>query len=77
MRTVQVTLDDELVVAVDGIVTRLGTTRSAFARDALRSAVDRVRTVQEEERHRKGYAGQPVGDDEFSGWEEEQAWGDA
>ena len=32
MRTIQMTLDDELVDAVDKIVKKLKTTRSAFAR---------------------------------------------
>ncbi len=41
MRTVQMTLDDDLVTTVDTIAKKLGTSRSAFMRDALRSALDR------------------------------------
>jgi metal-responsive CopG/Arc/MetJ family transcriptional regulator len=38
MRTVQTTPDERLVDRVDRAARRLGTTRSAFARDALRDA---------------------------------------
>jgi len=43
VKTVQMTLDEDLVEAVDEAVKRLGTTRSAFARDALRQALARLR----------------------------------
>jgi metal-responsive CopG/Arc/MetJ family transcriptional regulator len=58
MKTVQMTLDEELVAEVDRAVERLGTTRSAFARQALRQAL--------EQQHRQGYARQPVKQGEFS-----------
>jgi metal-responsive CopG/Arc/MetJ family transcriptional regulator len=70
------TLDDGLVSAVDRAVKRLHTTRSAFTRDALRQALHRTSVAQEEQRHRKGYARQPVVGAEFSVWEAEQDWGD-
>ncbi len=38
MRNVQMTLDEDLVIAVDKVAKRMGTMRSAFTRDALRSA---------------------------------------
>ena len=76
MRTIQVTLDDELVETVDKLVKELQTTRSAFARDALREAVDRFNTRCLEAIHRKGYEQHPVSKNEFSVWEEEQDWGD-
>ena len=76
MRTVQMTLDEDLVTAVDRAVKRLGTTRSAFTRDALRVALHEVRARDLEQRHRDGYAKAPVRKGEFDGWEREQAWGD-
>jgi metal-responsive CopG/Arc/MetJ family transcriptional regulator len=76
MKTVQMTLDDELVSAVDRTTRRLGTTRSAFTRDALRAALDRVRVRELEDKHRKGYTRKPVREGEFSVWEHEQVWGD-
>ena len=74
MRTVQMTLEDELVMAVDRAAKRLKTTRSAFARDALRSALQRLRTQELERKHRQGYAKKPVKQGEFDIWEPEQVW---
>ena len=76
MRTVQMTLDEDLVTAVDRAAKRLGTTRSAFTRDALRVALHEVRARDLEKRQRDGYAKAPVRKGEFDGWESEQAWGD-
>jgi metal-responsive CopG/Arc/MetJ family transcriptional regulator len=70
------TLDDDLVESVDKIVKELKTTRSAFARDALRDAIDRFNIRQLEAKHRKAYEQHPATEDEFSVWEEEQDWGD-
>lgn len=76
LRTVQVTLDEELVEAVDRLVRELGTSRSAFTRDALRRALDRRRTEIWERRHRAGYERLPVRPSEVTDWEEEQVWPD-
>ena len=77
MRTVQMTLDEDLVHTVDRVVRDLRTTRSAFARDALRQAIARIRTRELEEKHRRGYRRRPSGPREFDVWEKEQKWGDA
>ena len=74
MKTVQMTLDDELVDAVDAVVKKLHTTRSAFARKALRDAVENARMKQLEEKHKAGYQRKPVQTDEFDAWESEQEW---
>jgi len=76
MRTVQMTLEDELINAVDRVSKQLHTSRSAFTRKALREALARYNLEQLESKHRQGYERQPVAADEFSGWETEQAWGD-
>jgi len=75
MRTVQMTLDN-LVKAVDRVSKQLRTNRSAFTRKALRDALTRYNIEQLERKHRQGYERNPVGADEFSVWETEQAWGD-
>ena len=75
MRTIQMTLDDELVESVDKIIKELKTTRSAFTRQALQEAIDRLNTRFFEEKHRKGYELHPVNKGEFSVWENEQDWG--
>jgi len=76
MKTIQMTLDDDLVNAVDHVVKELSTSRSAFARKALRDALARYNLEQLEHKHRLGYEQHPVTADEFSAWETEQAWGD-
>jgi metal-responsive CopG/Arc/MetJ family transcriptional regulator len=76
MRTIQMTLDDDLVKRVDTIANELSTTRSAFTRDALREAVKQYNTRRLELKHRRGYVAHPVNKNEFSVWEKEQKWGD-
>ena len=76
MKTIQMTLDDELVTAVDKVVKKMKTTRSAFTRKALRDAIKKVNINMLEEKHKKGYERKPVSKTEFSDWESEQEWGD-
>jgi metal-responsive CopG/Arc/MetJ family transcriptional regulator len=76
MRTVQMTLDDNLVKAVDRVSKELHTSRSAFTRKALQEALARYNLEQLERKHRLGYEQNPVDAAEFSIWENEQAWGD-
>jgi metal-responsive CopG/Arc/MetJ family transcriptional regulator len=76
MKTVQMTLDEDLVAAVDKAAKRLGTTRSALTREALRAALARMRTRELERKHRDGYARKPVKKGEFDVWESEQVWAD-
>jgi len=70
------TLDETLVKAVDSAAKKLGTTRSAFTREALRSALNEVHLRNLESKHREGYKRKPVKRGEFSDWESEQVWGD-
>lgn len=74
MKTVQMTLDEELVAAVDRVARKLGTSRSAFAREALRDALARVRVRSLEQKQRDGYLRKPVRRGEFNVWEREQVW---
>lgn len=76
MRTVQMTLEDDLVKSVDQAAKKLHTTRSAFARSALKEALRNLRIKQLEDRHRKGYQAHPATREEVGVWEKEQAWGD-
>lgn len=76
MRTIQMTLDDSLVKAVDLVSKELNTSRSAFTRKALQDALNRYKLEQLERKHRLGYEQKPLAPDEFSVWETEQAWGD-
>ena len=76
MRTIQMTLDDDLVEAVDRLAKKLKTTRSAFTRKALREAIEQVNIKLLENKHKRGYERYPAGNAEFSVWESEQEWGD-
>ena len=76
MKTVQMTLDENLIKAVDIAAKKLRTTRSAFTREALRSALKEVKARELESKHRIGYQRKPVKRGEFSDWESEQVWGD-
>jgi metal-responsive CopG/Arc/MetJ family transcriptional regulator len=76
MKTVQMTLEEDLVKAVDQAAQNLGTTRSAFTRDALRESLTRLQERDLERRHRLGYERKPVEPGEFSDWEDEQVWVD-
>lgn len=76
MKTVQMTLDESLVEEVDRAASALGTTRSAFAREALRTALAHLRRREREARHRAGYEQKPVEPGEFDAWDNEQVWPD-
>ena len=76
MKTVQMTLDENLVRSVDRVVKKMHTTRSAFTREALRDALTKFSVARLEHQHRKGYDIHPVNKAEFSVWENEQEWGD-
>lgn len=76
MKTVQLTLDEPLVEEVDQVAREMGTSRSAFTRQALRAALARRRIEALEEQHRKGYELRPVEPSEVHEWEEEQVWPD-
>ena len=59
MKTVQMTLDDDLVDSVDKMVKKLKITRSAFMRQALRNALTQANIKQMENKHKKGYENKP------------------
>ena len=70
------TLDERLVVRVDRAARKLGKTRSAFTRDALRDSLSRLSTLEKERQHRRGYETTPSEPGEFDGWVKEQVWPD-
>jgi len=74
VKTVQMTLDEDLVARVDRVAKKLHTSRSAFTRDALRRALADVDRLEAEDRHRRGYEAAPAATGEFDLWEDEQVW---
>jgi len=76
MKTIQMTIDDELLAEVDQITATLQTTRSAFIRSALQLALRHHAILEKEQQHAQGYARHPVTPGEFDVWDAEQSWGE-
>ena len=74
MKTIQMTIDEPLLDEVDQVIQDLGTTRSAFIRDALQLALRQHKIAELERMHAEGYARRPVEPGEFDVWEVEQVW---
>ena len=73
MKTVQMTLEPELVAQVDRVARRLRVTRSAFTRRALAAEIERLRIQDFERRHREAYRRKPVQAGEFD-WPGDEVW---
>ncbi len=74
MKTIQMTLDENLIKQVDKEVSKLKTSRSAFTRQALKQLLDFYRTQELEKKQQAGYKKYPPAANEFSDWEDEQSW---
>ncbi len=77
LKTIQVTLPEDLLRRVDAMVNELATTRSAFTRAAFENALRRQHIMQMEKQDAEGYAYQPSNPDEVTPWEALQDWGEA
>jgi metal-responsive CopG/Arc/MetJ family transcriptional regulator len=76
MKTIQITIDEPLLEEVDRLIAELKTTRSAFIREALLSAIRRHTIAVLEKQDEQGYARHPVEPGEFDIYVNEQAWND-
>jgi metal-responsive CopG/Arc/MetJ family transcriptional regulator len=77
MKTIQMTIDEDLLAEVDRATRSMDITRSAFIRHALTLALQRRRIIELERRHAEGYARFPVQPGEFDVPESSLAWGDS
>ena len=75
VKTIQMTIDDQLLKLVDRMSRERKTTRSAFIRRALEAEIRHQHLRDEEARHAQGYARHPVAPGEFDVWLNEQDWG--
>jgi metal-responsive CopG/Arc/MetJ family transcriptional regulator len=75
MKTIQMTIDESLLKAIDRLCRSRRTTRSALIRQALESELNRESVRALEDRQRAGYERHPVVAGEFDVWLEEQDWG--
>jgi metal-responsive CopG/Arc/MetJ family transcriptional regulator len=76
LKTIQMTIDDELLERVDRLSTSIGMARSAFIRRALELALRELKVANLERRQIAGYQVRPVIPGEFDAWQDEQAWGE-
>lgn len=74
MKTIQMTIDEKLLKAIDRLCRTRRTTRSALIRAALETELGRESVRAEESRHRAGYERHPVVAGEFDVWFDEQDW---
>jgi metal-responsive CopG/Arc/MetJ family transcriptional regulator len=75
MKTIQMTIDDQLLKQVDKMSRDRRTTRSALIRQALEAEIHHQHIREQEARHAQGYARHPVAPGEFDVWLSEQDWG--
>jgi len=75
VKTIQMTIDEQLLADVDEATQALHTTRSAFIRTALQLALRQHEIARVERQHEQGYTLHPVKPGEFDLWEAEQFWG--
>jgi metal-responsive CopG/Arc/MetJ family transcriptional regulator len=74
MKTIQMTIDERLLKALDKLTRSRKTTRSALIRHAIEAELRRDQIHELETRHAQGYASKPVAPGEFDVWVNEQVW---
>jgi predicted transcriptional regulator len=76
LKTIQITLPEDLLTKIDRIVAERDTNRSSFARQAFEDALFRLWVEKMERQHAEAYARQPEDPDEPAAWGSIQDWGD-
>lgn len=74
MKTIQITIDEQLLEKVDQATQLQNIPRSLFIRKALEEALRQLTIKELEAKHEEGYRRKPVESGEFDVWESEQAW---
>ncbi len=77
MKTIQITIDEELLQKVDLATQTRRVARSQFIRKALEDALHRLEIEEQEKKQIEGYRNHPVTPGEFDVWESEQSWGNS
>ncbi len=76
LKTIQMTIDEQLLEQVDDLVKGLDTTRSAFVRELLEKALEAHHWRELERLDEEGYQKFPPDDEEVEIWFGIQDWGD-
>ncbi|MDZ7289244.1 MAG: CopG family transcriptional regulator [candidate division KSB1 bacterium] len=74
MKTIQLTIDEDLLARVSQVIEQEKTTLSAFIMESLVHYLNKRKIREMEKQHREGYDKHPVQKGEFDIWEDEQVW---
>jgi metal-responsive CopG/Arc/MetJ family transcriptional regulator len=74
MKTIQITIDQELLHLIDNDEESIKKGRSAFLRQAVRYYLEQKRLKSISEKYRSGYSQALEKDDDLNIWEDEQVW---
>jgi len=76
MKTISLTIDDDMFQIIEALTTALHATKAAVMRHAVQLLWQQQMVGLLEEQHRQGYLRHPVGADEFEIDDLLRAWGD-
>ena len=74
MKTIQITIDPELLHKIDHDEESIKKGRSAFLRQAVRYYLEQKRLKSISEQYRSGYRRESEINDDLTSWEDEQVW---
>ena len=74
MKTIQITIDPELLHKIDNDEESMKKGRSAFLRQAVRYYLEQKRLKSISEQYRSGYRRESEINDDLTSWEDEQVW---
>jgi len=74
MKTIQITIDPELLDKIDNDEESKKNGRSAFLRQAVRYYFEHKRQKSISEKYRSGYRPELVKEDDHTIWEDEKVW---
>jgi len=74
MKTIQITIDPELLHQIDTDEVSIKKGRSAFLRQAVRYYLEQKRLKLISEKYRSGYTQGLAKDDDLTIWKDEQVW---
>jgi metal-responsive CopG/Arc/MetJ family transcriptional regulator len=74
METIQIVIDTPLLKAADRAAKKAKVNRSELVREALRTHLKRMHTLEMEEKERRAYDAKPDSLEDWTAWEREAAW---
>ncbi len=72
MKTIQLSIDEDLLAQVNQAIEQQKTTLTIFLKESIIHYLNRLKIKEMEKQHREGYGKYPVQKGEFDVWEEEQ-----